>query len=51
MVKRTDVVWYAMRITYSRELALKEYLDSISVEFMFRCIMKRLPTRAKNVVN
>ena len=32
MVKRTDVVWYAMRITYSRELALKEYLDSISVE-------------------
>ena len=32
MVKRTDVVWYAMRITNSRELALKEYLDSISVE-------------------
>lgn len=32
MVKRTDIVWYAIRITYSREMALKEYLDSQSIE-------------------
>lgn len=28
----TDLVWYALRITYSRELALKEYLDSEQIE-------------------
>lgn len=27
-----DLTWYALRITYSRELALKEYLDSEQIE-------------------
>lgn len=32
MNKSTDIAWYALRITYSRELALKEYLDSEQIE-------------------
>lgn len=32
MNNTTKVAWYALRITYSRELALKEYLDSENVE-------------------
>ncbi len=31
-MKRSDVVWYAIRVTYSREMALKEYLDTLQVE-------------------
>jgi transcription antitermination factor NusG len=27
-----DVAWYVLRVTYSRELKLKEYLDSQSIE-------------------
>lgn len=27
-----DILWYAMRVTYSRELSLKAYLDEIQVE-------------------
>lgn len=27
-----DTSWYALRVTYSRELALKEYLDEKSIE-------------------
>lgn len=32
MNKSTECFWYALRITYSRELALKEYLDGEGVE-------------------
>ncbi|MDR0976145.1 MAG: UpxY family transcription antiterminator [Prevotellaceae bacterium] len=32
MNDKTEVHWYALRITYSRELALKEYLDSKQIE-------------------
>jgi transcription antitermination factor NusG len=32
MNDKTEVHWYALRITYSRELALKEYLDSEQIE-------------------
>lgn len=32
LIKRTDVVWYALRITYSREMAIKEYLDIRNIE-------------------
>lgn len=28
----TDNYWYALRVTYSRELALKEYLDKVGIE-------------------
>lgn len=28
----TDNYWYALRVTYSRELALKEYLDKAGIE-------------------
>ena len=31
--------WYALRITYSRELAFKEYLDSRGVRNFFPCAM------------
>lgn len=31
-ITRTDVAWYALRITYSREMALKEYLDTQHIE-------------------
>ncbi|MEG1660515.1 MAG: UpxY family transcription antiterminator [Bacteroides sp.] len=31
-VKLTDVVWYALRITYSREIALKDHLDTLGIE-------------------
>lgn len=31
-VKRTDIVWYALRITYSREVPLKEFLDERKIE-------------------
>lgn len=29
---KTKIYWYALRITYSRELSLKAYLDEINVE-------------------
>ena len=32
LVKRTDIVWYALRVTYSREIALKNYLDERQIE-------------------
>lgn len=32
MKESTDIFWYALRVTYSRELALKEYLDSENIE-------------------
>nr|MDV6171654.1 transcriptional regulator [Bacteroides hominis (ex Liu et al. 2022)] len=32
MNKSIDKSWYALRITYSRELAFKEYLDSRGVK-------------------
>ncbi|MDR0560198.1 MAG: UpxY family transcription antiterminator [Prevotellaceae bacterium] len=32
MVNFTDVVWYALRVTYGRELFFKHYLDSNQVE-------------------
>jgi transcription antitermination factor NusG len=32
MIDKTEVHWYALRITYSRELALKEYLDNEKIE-------------------
>jgi transcription antitermination factor NusG len=32
MNDKTEVHWYALRITYSREMALKEYLDSEQIE-------------------
>lgn len=28
----TDIYWYALRVTYSRELALKDYLDKEGIE-------------------
>lgn len=31
-ITRADVVWYALRITYGREMALKEYLDTQHIE-------------------
>lgn len=27
-----DIAWYALRVTYSREMALKEYLDTRNIE-------------------
>lgn len=32
MNNSTDISWYVLRITYSRELALKTYLDSEQIE-------------------
>lgn len=32
MSTSTDLFWYALRITYSRELALKEHLDAAHIE-------------------
>ncbi|WP_455585465.1 UpxY family transcription antiterminator [Bacteroides sp.] len=32
MNKSIDVAWYALRITYSRELAFKKYLDDRNIE-------------------
>lgn len=29
---KTDIHWYALRVTYSRELAFKEYLDGAGIE-------------------
>lgn len=29
---KTDIYWYALRVTYSRELIFKEYLDSEAIE-------------------
>lgn len=29
---KTDIYWYALRVTYSRELTFKEYLDSENIE-------------------
>lgn len=29
---KSDIAWYAIRVTYSRELKLKEYLDSQQIE-------------------
>lgn len=29
---KTDIYWYALRVTYSRELIFKEYLDSENIE-------------------
>ena len=32
MNKSTDVFWYPLRVTYSRELLLKEALDAENIE-------------------
>lgn len=32
MNKSTGLAWYALRITYSRELAFKQYLDDRNIE-------------------
>lgn len=32
MTPTTDINWYALRVTYSRELTLKEYLDGEHIE-------------------
>lgn len=32
MVKRDNFAWYAIRVTYSREMAFKEYLDVHDIE-------------------
>lgn len=32
MNKKTNIHWYALRVTYSREIALKEYLDAEGIE-------------------
>lgn len=32
MSNNTNIHWYALRVTYSRELALKEYLDTEGIE-------------------
>lgn len=32
MISETQLHWYALRVTYSRELALKEYLDSEHID-------------------
>ena len=29
---QTEQQWYAIRVTYSREMAAKSYLDSIGIE-------------------
>ncbi|WP_455591418.1 UpxY family transcription antiterminator [Bacteroides sp.] len=29
---KTDIHWYALRVTYSRELTVKEYLDGAGIE-------------------
>lgn len=44
-VTRTDVAWYALRVTYSREMAVKAYLDARHIE---NFIPMRLQTVFKN---
>lgn len=54
MNEKTSIHWYALRVTYSRELALKEYLDAESIENFIpmhyeyigkdeRCVRKLVP--------
>ncbi|MFV0468110.1 MAG: UpxY family transcription antiterminator [Dysgonomonas sp.] len=31
-MKRTDILWFAMRVPYSREMKFKEHLDSLCIE-------------------
>ena len=31
-INKTDLKWFAIRVTYSREMALKGYLDQYGIE-------------------
>ena len=46
MLKTEEIHWYPMRVTYSRELLAKEYLDTIGVENFIP--MQYVPIKGKH---
>ena len=46
MLKTEEIHWYPMRVTYSREMLAKEYLDSIGVESFIP--MRYVPIKGKH---
>lgn len=52
-MKEFNILWYAMRVPYSRELLFKEHLDSIAIENfvpMHYQIIEKNGTRARKLV-